>query len=820
MADLPDDVLIETTCDGGVLGTCDPSKMKRAVRVKICDDGAVVIPPVVVPTLNCDGSTTDVNTTAGDASRVVLSGSDRPIPVCIQGEKDFAEVYKCDVNTGNTILIRTVLDHDTNTYVTTYFDLVLGAVWAGSPATDLTECASNSLESDQVIGCDGGVQVVQWIVKDNGQPTGVVYYTDAAGAVVTPVAWTPGDCPTAQITAQVPNCSGGLDSKPVDSITGTYLLNQAHKHTEVVYDSVLATIGGTITYTYTAPHNVLVDHSGVTVANDVLVNFWTDFGDGYNDVGPSPDHSYNADGSYEIKSYMLLNSRSKILIAAKEITIAAGVITYSGTVGSQAVAKNYSYSIGSAFQDYCDGVLVGTPYNPDLTPYVPVGTLTAFNRPLFDDLEDNADYQAIAPVVPSADLQVQSGVYAPLDGIGNYVGTLIRVDRTYDSAGTLISETYHDTVTGSIIPLPVGTAQLAPVSSLDTEIVELCDDNGTFLRHITHMPGGSASSVSDTTLDGLTPYVTVGTVSKCSTGTNTGGLQEVCVTTEDTIALDVTTSSIAGNILTVVADTTGSTQAITETVVDWQLGNVSVGAPLNFDFSSYPDGQYFVNVKVTDSNSASIVRYILITVTGGTPTIDVAEVPYTVTYKNVVKKVFRYFDSTGAVVYTVDIDGVAYTLGAGESFTACSECECSEKPCETFCLSSPAITNNVTNRVNTVTVTMEVVATGSAIEALMTANGVNHVFDAFDQPSIIAQSLVAGGELVSVTFDALAGSNIPGASDAIFINDTNGNSIQIGKGQSKTFSVLEQQGEASLDKIGVFLTGESRVQVHATVRSI
>jgi hypothetical protein len=92
-----------------------------------------------------------------------------------------------------------------------------------------------------------------------------------------------GSC-TKEKFAQVPNCAGTLDDKTVDSIVGAYLMNQAHKHTETVYDSVLATIGGSITYTYIAPNALLVSHLGVTFTNDSLWQFWTDFGDGYNDV--------------------------------------------------------------------------------------------------------------------------------------------------------------------------------------------------------------------------------------------------------------------------------------------------------------------------------------------------------------------------------------------------------------------------------------------------------------------------------------------------------------------------------------------------------
>ncbi len=49
-------------------------------------------------------------------------------------------------------------------------------------------------------------------------------------------------CEVPQI-AQIPNCAGTLDDKPVDSITATYLLNQENKHTETVYDILTAVFG-------------------------------------------------------------------------------------------------------------------------------------------------------------------------------------------------------------------------------------------------------------------------------------------------------------------------------------------------------------------------------------------------------------------------------------------------------------------------------------------------------------------------------------------------------------------------------------------------
>lgn len=132
--------------------------------------------------LNCDNTSRTENSLG-----VVLQGATAPIPVCVQGEKDFAEVYKCDAVTGNTILIRTVLDHDTNAYVTTYYDLVVGADWTGNPATDLTECQTNGLESDNIKLCDDNGEFYRWFVKDNGEPTGLTFDTDLAGVAYTPV---------------------------------------------------------------------------------------------------------------------------------------------------------------------------------------------------------------------------------------------------------------------------------------------------------------------------------------------------------------------------------------------------------------------------------------------------------------------------------------------------------------------------------------------------------------------------------------------------------------------------------------------------------
>src|SRR5690606_18721937 len=56
---------------------------------------------------------------------------------------------------------------------------------------------ANGLESDPQIICINGVTAIQWVVKDNGQPNGVVHYTDVNGAVIpapAPGTFTLGPC--------------------------------------------------------------------------------------------------------------------------------------------------------------------------------------------------------------------------------------------------------------------------------------------------------------------------------------------------------------------------------------------------------------------------------------------------------------------------------------------------------------------------------------------------------------------------------------------------------------------------------------------------
>lgn len=362
--------------------------------------------------LNCDNTTATANGVS-----VVLQGATTPIPVCIQNEKDFEQVYKCDPVTGNTILIRTVLNHDTNLFVTTYYDLVLGVDWVGNPA-DLTECTSNTLESDNIKLCDDNGEFYRWFVKDNGEPTGVSFDTDLSGAAYVPVGVV-GDCTPPELQL-LPVC-----------------------------DVLTAVIGGTVPYTFATPYNVAIDYSTVTLTNDTVLSYWTDFGDGYSDVGPSPDHTYEADGHYEIKSYVVTASGNKLLIAAKEVDVVAGVVTVNGA-NPHIPSRTYQVSVGSAMQEYSGTTPVGTPVNPDGSAYTVQGTL-AWSCPIvIDELEDNAEWnpENVADLVECEVLSGGGVVTEGLDANLNAISTLLGIP-TPDNRHILLGNTLSISSTGS-----------------------------------------------------------------------------------------------------------------------------------------------------------------------------------------------------------------------------------------------------------------------------------------------------------------------------------------------------------------------------------
>lgn len=259
------------------------------------------ITPSDFDALNCDGT---VRTESGLG--VVLQGSTRPIPVCVQG---------------------------------------------------------TAIELDGFDVCYDGTPAHIEIIRD--EETGaidryVAHYKDGSGTVVDPADMTlVGNCPVTE--------------------------------TREVCDVVSATITGNIPYTLTTNDVAIAYTPSVVLTGDTALFYWTDFGDGYNDVGNAPSHTYEADGHYEIKSYIITASGNKILVAAKEIVITAGVVTIA-TANPQTVNRVYKVSVGTAMQEYSGTIPVGSPTNPDGSAYTVQGAL-AWNCPaIIDDLEDNGEW--------------------------------------------------------------------------------------------------------------------------------------------------------------------------------------------------------------------------------------------------------------------------------------------------------------------------------------------------------------------------------------------------------------------------------------------
>ncbi|WP_327594698.1 hypothetical protein [Streptomyces chartreusis] len=118
----------------------------------------------------------------------------------------------------------------------------------------------------------------------------------------------------------------------------------------------------------------------------------------------------------------------------------------------------------------------------------------------------------------------------PMCVVDNGTGSVLQrilAEVTYDTAtGERLAVNYVDPVTWGPVPVP-GGAHIAlcpaeePEPTPDVEVVQLCDlvpdaDPVPFLRHLTYTPGATTPAVTDTALDGTTPYTLTGTAGACA----------------------------------------------------------------------------------------------------------------------------------------------------------------------------------------------------------------------------------------------------------------------------------------------------------------
>ena len=129
------------------------------------------------------------------------------------------------------------------------------------------------------------------------------------------------------------------------------------------------------------------------------------------------------------------------------------------------------------------------------------------------DLAFTSEYTPVGAVVPC---QSDGGgedieLIVLCDDNGSFIRHIVHGAQS----GT-VSQVFDTALDGATDYTPVGTVKICqPSDSSDIEIVTLCDDNGPFLRFITRNVDGSITA-NDTQLDGVTAYLPVGTVKSCS----------------------------------------------------------------------------------------------------------------------------------------------------------------------------------------------------------------------------------------------------------------------------------------------------------------
>jgi hypothetical protein len=270
-----------------------------------------------------------------------------------------------------------------------------------------------------------------------------------------------------------------------------------------------ATFGGGIQYVINASRVVTASRNFMTLTNDSVIANWTDFGDGFSVAGSNPTHTYQADGEYEIKSYYYVENGNKILVQAQKITLLNGTVTYNpvDTLNPsgmfRAVSRTYKKLVNTYFANYCDNVLVGSPYTVNGTPAVLVGTLSANKPPVIDDLEDAGDFDPALPV-SRTDTQHMTLV-SPVTGVAVSPERKIIVTSTYASGSSVPVNSYIDMITGVAWTGNPAT-ELRDIPSPAIELTKLVQSlvNTTYTVPAGYKSVSITSLTSGVTIDGVT----------------------------------------------------------------------------------------------------------------------------------------------------------------------------------------------------------------------------------------------------------------------------------------------------------------------------
>lgn len=146
-----------------------------------------------------------------------LNKAIRVVMDCPSSSLDVEKTILCDVG-GDKILVE-VSYIDGVRQPVVYFNLNTNSNYTGNPATDLVVCPDIELESDGLPYCLTATNetIIGYSVKQNGEPTGVVYWTNIDGVAIPAPAtgtYTFGACTISQIRTFL-----GDDLLSVDDVT-------------------------------------------------------------------------------------------------------------------------------------------------------------------------------------------------------------------------------------------------------------------------------------------------------------------------------------------------------------------------------------------------------------------------------------------------------------------------------------------------------------------------------------------------------------------------------------------------------------------------
>lgn len=137
--------------------------------------------PITLDGTDCEGNASPVTGNPGELVQVVQApGQVLTVRFCDDmASRDWEIVMRCDPATDEQIMFQWDVRTNPPTLVSAT-NLSTGEPFTGD-ADMLVSCGGSKLESDPRPVCVNGQDMTQWVVKRDGEPTGVVYYTVATG---------------------------------------------------------------------------------------------------------------------------------------------------------------------------------------------------------------------------------------------------------------------------------------------------------------------------------------------------------------------------------------------------------------------------------------------------------------------------------------------------------------------------------------------------------------------------------------------------------------------------------------------------------------